>query len=126
MRGLALAVPATLMANGLAAQQPTSCAVRQPTLDFLQGLARQYHPEALQPDRSSDSLLVVFIMDAQCRVLDHATSRRQGEGIDLEATLTSLFPAARIPASVRMAGIVEALRAPGPGTPWVVWAVIRT
>ena len=114
---LALAAP-------LAGQSPDAgaCAKGGPGIARLQALAREHHPEALSVASRGKFAIVAFVLDAKCRVLRHTVSERGGERIDLEATLTSLFPG---PWHFKTAGIADADASNERGKPWVIWAVVK-
>jgi len=120
-----------VLAGTLGAQDSTIAAPctapHGPPVEQLQALARQYHPEAFTPENSRAAVLVAFVLDSECRVLHDVTGHRSSEGIDLVATLESLFPGVRIEPFV-VAGIADA--APDShlagGRPWIVWAVVKT
>ena len=130
---LCLSVFATLAFVGVgAAQEPDTAAAcakaKEPSVEQLQALARHYHPEALTPATNRASILIVFVLDASCRVLSHTTSRRAKEAIDIHATLATLFPSVRTHPFLT-AGIAYAYPTrPGyrVGRPWIVWEVIET
>lgn len=120
-----------VFAGTVSAQGPTlisSCTTPDgPPIEQLQALARQYHPEALTPEKNRAGLIVAFVLDAQCRVLHDTTGQRLSEGIDLVATLRSLFPGVRIE-PFAAAGIAHANGEDDlvEGRPWIVWAVVKT
>ena len=95
-----------------------------PPLERLRALALQYHPEALAPENGRASVLVAFVLDPNCQVLNHATGQRAGEQIDVDSTLASLFPGVQIQPWV-MEGIAAATVGDpqSQGRPWIVWAV---
>lgn len=120
-----------VLVGTVSAQAPTqgnSCTTPGgPPIEHLQALARQYHPEALTPDKSQAGVIVAFVLDSQCRVLHDTTGQRSSEGIDLVATLGSLFPGVQIE-PFTAAGIAEASAAEGlpVDRPWIVWVVVKT
>ena len=99
MRSLLAVTPlaALLLVSSAYAQQPAvarPCVARgEPGVEYLQSLARQYHPEALAPASQRDSIVVGFVFDSTCQVVRHAVGRY---GPDTTATLDSelagLFP----------------------------------
>ncbi len=98
-----------------------------PSPERLQAFARQYHPETLSPANNQASLLVGLVLDADCRLLHHATGRRAADSINVEATLGTLFPGVRTTPFV-VAGITDAgpEADQSPGRPWIVWAVVKS
>ena len=100
-----------------------------PSVERLQALAREYHPEALTADKSRASMLVGFLLDSSCQVLHHTTGQRMGEHIDVDSTLTSLFPGVPV-RPWELEGIATATPSDVdpriPGQPWIVWAVLKT
>lgn len=108
--------------------QVSSCTTPEgPPIEQLQALARQYHPEALTPDKNRAGVIVAFVLDSLCRVLHDTTSQRSSDKIDLVATVGSLFPGVRIE-PFAAAGIAHANAAddPAEGRPWIVWAVVKS
>ncbi len=129
MRGLVVvpAVVLVLIASAGQAQVPSRaswCADRQThvPIDSLRALVWQYHPEALDPARSRDSVLVGFVMDSSCRVVDHAVGRYQADRLGVQGLLTSVIPYTQLNPFLQ-AGIAEATTnsVTLPGTPWIVW-----
>ena len=117
LASLALAVPLAGQSQNVGA-----CAKGGPGVARLQALAREHHPEALSVARRGKFAIVAFVFDANCRVLRHTVSERGGERIDLEATLSSLFPG---PWHFQTAGIADADANNERGKPWVIWAVVK-
>ena len=133
MRFLAVAPTAVLLlvASSLHAQEAQRqswCAtVGSPvTVDSLRELVREYYPEALDPARRRDSVLVGFILNGSCRVMIHATGRYHADRLGVEGLLTSLIPDAQVQPFVQ-AGIAEATPKweSVPGAPWIVWVTRR-
>jgi len=118
-----------LLAGSAYAQRPTEagpCAAPSgPSIERLQDLARLYHPEALSAAKSQAFVLIAFVLNADCRVLQHTTGQRAGEHIDLETTLRSLFPDLGRGPFVP-AGIADATTDPAPGRPWIVWTLVQS
>ena len=121
---------ALVLSGRAAAQSPPNdpwCTSRDTSsLQHLQSLARQYHPDALSPANQRTSQLVAFVLDTACQVLHHTTGIRSAERIQLDSALAALFPGVRTQPFV-MAGIADAdsvVHHLG-GKPWIVWAVVR-
>jgi len=93
----------------------------------LRSLAAQYHPEALTPAKHNQFQVIALLIDDHCRVLRHATMRREADHLTVDSTMAMLFPKARREPFV-LGGIADM----GPvdpdqkGAPWVVWLMVKS
>ena len=120
MRSLLLVPPlaALMMAGSAYAQQPAverPCVARGgPPSEYLQKLARQYHPEALAPAAQHDSMVVGFVFDSTCQVVRHGVGRYGPDWpTAVDSALAKLFPAVTT-ADFSSSGVLSiAVRTPG-------------
>jgi hypothetical protein len=118
----AVASTATGYAQDLAQQLPC----QHPRIEFLQGLAHQYYPDALAPERVRDSLVIGFVFDSACHVVRHALGTHQASDSTVDMAIARLFPDLGTgPAFFTSAGGADAVPSREPGHPHVVWAVLR-
>jgi len=129
MRSLLLVLPLATVAAATTAcarhsAQQLPC--RHPRIEYLQGLARRYHPDALAPQAEHDSLVIGFVFDSACHVLRHTTGRHQVTDSSVDMEIARLFPDLGTgPAFFTSAGGADAVPGGEPGHPVVVWAVLR-
>ena len=108
--------------NGQAKSASTWCSESSPSIDSLRALVVQYHAPALRKEFSDDSLLVGFILDPTCHVVQHAAGHYHASHLGVDSLLTSLFPNAQLKPFLA-AGIAEASEPKGSGSPWIVWVM---
>ena len=115
----------TAVAYSQSPNATASCAnPKAPSLEQLRALAQQYHPNALRPELSHHSVMVGFVLDSSCRVLQHAVGRRFAERTPVDSALASLFPSIQ-GEPFNTAGFADASAQRGAGAPWIVWVVLK-
>ena len=119
-------IAALMLASAAYAQRPAAeqaCHARDwPPADYLESLARQYHPEALAPAVEHDSVVIAFVFDSTCQLARHATGHwRASDSPVVDSMVTKLFPDLGTGRFTSTGAVTR----PGAGHPIIVWALLR-
>jgi len=104
----------------------SACAIVEIGSDRLEAIARQKHPEALVPERRSESVVIGLVFDTNCTLVAHRVGRRSGDDEFDETAWLGQTLGERYSAPFLASGISEVAAGgrSGPGTPWIVWGVL--
>lgn len=91
--------------------------------DSLIATAKRTHPELALPANRDSSVIVGLLFDDKCQLTQHAAGHRITDHMTTDTALTRLFREFK-PGSWTTSGFA-AVGDNHPGTPWVVWAVMK-